>query len=147
MAQKALSNAEEMLQDAKILFEHERYSTATALAVIAIEEVAKWSVVQDNFTAVGNGDWKRFWHGVRNHVTKIDKHKSFSLLEALKMWNAAEPWGAVADIEDEGDLQAIKEGCLYVDHNGESVTSPRSHHNERAECECLLIKAEDYVSA
>ena len=163
MAQEALSNAEELLRDARILFEHERYSRAMALAVIAIEEVAKWSIVQDGFPATHDGDWKRFWVSVRSHSTKIDKHHSFILLETLRAWgipapltfylNLPETAGETPEeewtlpvVENEGDLQIIKESCLYVDHDGKSVSSPCSRHSDRAECERILSRAEDYVN-
>ncbi len=147
MAHMALSNAKDLLEDARLLFEHGRYSRATALAIIAIEEIAKWFVVQDEFIRTGDRKWKEFWSELRKHRTKIEKYKHSRLMETLKLLygNPNEWTDAVAEIESEDDLQVIREGCLYVDYDGEAVISPSQHHNKRAESEHALNQAENFL--
>ncbi len=126
MAQMALSNAKDLLEDARLLFENGRYSRAAALSIIAIEEIAKWFLVQDGFIRTSDHKWKEFWSEVRSHRTKIKKYKHSRSMEALKsLYRNPNEWTeAVAEIESEDDLQVIKEGCLYVDCDGRAVISP-----------------------
>lgn len=150
LASLSLSNARDLLEDARLLFERGRYPRATALAVMAIEEIAKWHLIQDGFIKTPDGKWKEFWSEVRNHPTKLKKYKHSRYMEELKTLYRNDPteWTeAVAEIESEPDLQALREGCLYVDHDGRAVVSPRQQHSHRAESERILNQAEHFLGS
>jgi len=148
LASLSLFNARDLLEEAGLLFERGRYSRATAIAVIAIEEIAKWHLVQDRFIETPDDRWKEFWSEVRSHPTKLKKYKHSRYMEALKtlygsgsgMWTET-----VAEIESEPDLKALREGCLYVDYDGKAVLSPRQQHNERADSERILHQADHFL--
>ncbi len=63
--QKAHNNAIDLLQDAELLFERDRYSRAYALAFTALEEIAKSQLAADVYT--GLIDEKEFKETCLNH--------------------------------------------------------------------------------
>lgn len=67
----AHNNAIDLLQDAEILFEKERYSRAYALAFTALEEIAKSQLAAD--VSTGFIDEKEFWKYYWKHEKKIGR--------------------------------------------------------------------------
>jgi len=60
---KALQNANELFDDAKILFDTGRYARAFFLIQIATEELGKYGIMATSSINALHGslDWKRFW--------------------------------------------------------------------------------------
>lgn len=67
----ALANAEELLSDAEILVERERYATGYFLAFTALEEISKSQLAADVYT--GFIAEQEFWDVYRNHKQKVDR--------------------------------------------------------------------------
>jgi len=67
----AHNNAVDLLRDAEILFEKERYPRAYALAFTALEEISKSHLAADVFT--GLIEEKEFWQIYWKHEKKIGR--------------------------------------------------------------------------
>jgi AbiV family abortive infection protein len=67
----AHNNAIELLQEAEILFEKERYSRAYSLAFTALEEIAKSQLAAD--VSTGLIEEKEFWQHYWKHEKKIGR--------------------------------------------------------------------------
>lgn len=67
----SIKNAQRLLQSAKILFEHKDYSSAVSLAVLAMEEVGKCSILRSLALAKDSASLKEAWKEYRTHVKKI----------------------------------------------------------------------------
>ena len=66
----ARRNASRLLSDAEILLEQARYPTATAIAILAIEEAGKSSVLRALVLARDGKDLKEAWRDYRSHTRK-----------------------------------------------------------------------------
>jgi AbiV family abortive infection protein len=66
----AHTNALELLSEAEILFEKDKYARAYALAFTALEEISKSQLAADVVT--GFIEEEEFWTHYRNHKKKID---------------------------------------------------------------------------
>src|SRR5712691_10537020 len=67
-------NSVSLLEDARLLAKHDRLGRALSLSILAMEELAKVSLVCD---AAGLGGdvacWKRFWQQLGRHTVKQEK--------------------------------------------------------------------------
>lgn len=66
--QAAKLNALELIGSADVLFETKHYSHATALAILAIEELGKPSIILTLF--LGGGKTENLWQHYRQHTSK-----------------------------------------------------------------------------
>jgi AbiV family abortive infection protein len=66
----ALRNAKRLADDAALLLEHERYCSATALAILSIEESGKLPLLRMLATATSGEEAKRYWREYRSHTKK-----------------------------------------------------------------------------
>lgn len=109
-------NAEELLEDARLLFEHGRYARSASLAVLALEESFKkfmlfvYPLVMDD-----SKGRKEFWNTWRNHRVKsstpatapflfgrINEGRRSELTEVLGRWaDALKQAGLYADCVEE----------------------------------------------
>jgi AbiV family abortive infection protein len=110
----ALRNARRLVDDATLLFEAKRYSTALALAILAIEEAGKVSILR-GFAMIDDvselrGQWTRY----RDHRSK---NGAWIILEKAK--SGAKTLNDLADVVDpKADhtqlINSIKQLALYT---------------------------------
>jgi len=129
-ADLCLENANRFLQDAFILFENERYVTASCLAIYAIEEVGKGMELLELFKTqkdLSESKWKKLTKG-RAHIRKIKTGQKLAhqyLKEQLQKLYSIETKGyEQAQLPWAKYLQWRKEQCLYVDLENNKWTSP-----------------------
>jgi len=63
-------NAKRLAHDARFLFDAKRFSTAAAVAILAIEEAGKSSVLRGMSVAGTEEDLKKAWKDFRSHTRK-----------------------------------------------------------------------------
>ena len=66
----AQKNAARLLNDAELLLREGRYPSATAMAILAIEEAGKNTILRQLSTAKNNTGVKKAWKDYRNHKQK-----------------------------------------------------------------------------
>ena len=66
----ARENASRLLKDAKLLAESERYPSATALAILSIEEAGKDAILRELSYATDPKAIKEAWRRYRSHTSK-----------------------------------------------------------------------------
>lgn len=113
-------NAARLLQDAELLFCEQRYPSATALAILAIEEAGKNTILRQLSTASDDAGIKKAWKAYRSH-----KEKNFASIvpqlveQGAKEINDFKPMVASASTHrDEVDI--LKQVALYTDCVGDA---------------------------
>lgn len=110
----AQANAEDLLGDAELLADHERYSRAYALATLALEEVGKahlclWAICSTQITP------EKFWADFRSHEGKLaDAHYRTEYLRPEPIGTTFEHYKKM--IGGSRSTQNQKERALYVDY-------------------------------
>ena len=66
----AIENSQRLLKDAEILFEHERYSSSVALAILSIEESGKVPIIKGVLLEEDDKQRAKEWKSFRNHLQK-----------------------------------------------------------------------------
>lgn len=66
----AIENSQDLLSDALLLFENGRYPRAVALAILAIEEAAKPSIIRSIILENEPSQYKKEWQRFRGHTSK-----------------------------------------------------------------------------
>jgi len=66
----ATENAVSLLSDAQLLFDNERYERSVALAILAIEEAGKTSILREILVQDDPKELKRLWKDYRSHTSK-----------------------------------------------------------------------------
>lgn len=66
----AEENAARLLDDAELLLREERYASATAMAILAIEEAGKNTILRQLSIAKDDSATKKAWKDFRNHKEK-----------------------------------------------------------------------------
>lgn len=66
----ARENSKNLLSDAQLLFNKERYATASSLAILAIEEAGKCSILRGLSACGTANEAKKYWKDYRNHRAK-----------------------------------------------------------------------------
>src|SRR5712691_4024848 len=66
----AISTARGLLADAELLLENERWQRATALSILAIEEMGKVEILRSILLARGKEEMVAEWRAYRSHVRK-----------------------------------------------------------------------------
>jgi AbiV family abortive infection protein len=66
----ARENAARLSNDARLLFENERYASSLALAILAVEESGKESVLRGLAAAASDAEVQKAWRSYRSHTSK-----------------------------------------------------------------------------
>lgn len=114
----AYENAEMLLKDAELLFANKRFERAIALAILAIEEAGKATIIRAIVLADDPGQIKREWRNYRQHT---QKNLAWILPRLVaKGASKAENFAQIFDPEsDHGiTLEQIKQSSLYTDMLG-----------------------------
>lgn len=109
----AVANGMELLDDASLLLEHERWPRAHALAVLALEELGKAGVCLGALLYDGT-QAEQFWKDFTHHPTKL--LNAGAILAFLGSDNTSATADAVAQIEKEAKREHVRKlRGLYVD--------------------------------
>lgn len=133
-----LENAQKLIEDAELLFEHESYGHATSLALIGIEEMAKALVLSEAYFSNRELDHVNdifYSHRVKNAVFLgfiVASHVSIGSPEANvkeKTLTAREIQKSAANIERPlrkvlQEVDELRKAGLYVDYKKERWCSP-----------------------
>jgi AbiV family abortive infection protein len=111
----ARKNAQRLIHDAELLLKAERHASASAIAILAIEELGKVQIIKMIALFTDGADLKRLWREYRSHRAKnvqwiIPKLVSEGARTMLQMRPAA---NIEADHTDM--LDAIKQISIYTD--------------------------------
>ncbi|WP_242392002.1 AbiV family abortive infection protein [Anaeromyxobacter oryzisoli] len=66
----AAENASRLCHDAEILLDAKRFPTAVSVALLAIEEAGKLTILRQMVLASDVGVWKKAWRAYRSHKSK-----------------------------------------------------------------------------
>jgi AbiV family abortive infection protein len=109
-----LNNARSLLSEAQLLFDNFKYARATALAILAIEETGKVSIIRsilvnDNQKEL-NKEWKRF----RSHY---EKNWGLAVSDyVVQNKNNIEDFRPIFDSNDHGQVfDQLKQLAIYTD--------------------------------
>jgi len=116
LAQHAVENSHDLLNEAGMLFEGGRWARAGALAVLAVEESGKaqlchvWSahIIPTRDDMDDPGTWADFWNSFVDHPDKLDR--LMSRADGVGRCQDFGAWKEVAHV-----LHTNKLRCLYVD--------------------------------
>ena len=83
--EKALKNANALIEDADILFKLKRYPRSFALACLGYEELGKSMMLVSVGvkSRLGHVNWKKFWHRYNNHKEKTKNILGLDYLDYL----------------------------------------------------------------
>lgn len=118
-------NAIDLLEEAKILYNNQRYARAYFLAQISFEEIGKLPIILHETTRATfkeEHDWKKFYRRLRSHNAKNEMNVIFNaFLEKPNLdWDFKE-------IKDEVKrLNILKNASLYSDLDGSKFVKPSS---------------------
>lgn len=115
------SNAKGLLEDSRLLAEHDRLPRAFALTVLAFEELGKVPLLCDPDPADPSKDpayWKGFWKEFRQHRIKQEVMLAYGRrLDKI-------PWLKLNNPDFVWFLSSLKELSFYVDCRGEEFQMP-----------------------
>lgn len=111
----ARRNALRLVRDARLLFENERWASALALAILAVEESGKEPIFRLMAVASTDKEISDRWRDYRSHISKNAHWPILDLLfkgarrldDFLPMYDAA--------AEHPKMLDTVKQLCLYTD--------------------------------
>lgn len=111
----ARANAARLIADAKLLLENDRHASASALAILAIEELGKVQVIKTIVLQRDEAGLKQAWKDYRNHRAKnvqwiIPKLAAEGARTLQQMRSAADPSG-----DHTAMLDSIKQLAFYTD--------------------------------
>jgi AbiV family abortive infection protein len=135
LARATLDNAVDLLSDARLLYEAERWQRAYALGVLAAEEYGKFyaCVAALGYETDDAESWTKFWDLFRYHDPKFTHWAG----QYINMWGWAGPdghsrwmqaWEHRAQVAKA--IGALKMASLYVDYVDETVCTPRGSVNQ-----------------
>jgi AbiV family abortive infection protein len=107
-------NATSLCDDARLLFEHKRWSRSFALSIAVLEETGK-VVVLHSMVEIPNSRpkvWKQHWHEARRHSMKTSYGRTPTWHDELYSQIGAQ---FASDDLDERLLERLRQGALYVD--------------------------------
>ena len=113
----AQKNAIRLLEDAKLLFEHARFPSATALAILAIEERGKVNILKRLAVLEEEAHLREAWRAYRNHRAKnagwiIESIVASGARTMMEMKEAVNPDGEHAALLDNLKQIAFYSDCL-----------------------------------
>jgi AbiV family abortive infection protein len=129
LANAALSNAEELLNDAVLLAEAGRFPRAYALAALACEESAKSSQCLSSTWSICTPGW--FWARFNNHPVKLEPIHLRTILESGKTIES-ESWFVGRVRSDARSAHARKLRGLYVDLMEGVIQNPSDINDQQA---------------
>lgn len=111
----ARSNAERLIADAELLLQGERHASASAIAILAIEELGKVQVIKTILLQSDETGLRQAWKDYRNHRAKnvhwiIPKLAAEGARTLVQMRAAADPAG-----EHTAMLDTVKQLAFYTD--------------------------------
>lgn len=111
----AQNNACRLLKSANVLFEHADYPTASSLAILAIEESGKISILRSLSLARDENEIKEDWRRYRSHIAKNVMWSMFKYIHTGK--NKLEDFKLIFDAnnKDSYELDQIKQLGFYTD--------------------------------
>lgn len=111
---KVMQNASNLLQEAKLLYENDRFSRSYFLLCICNEELGKLIMISSAIVDLVNNtfDWKRFWKHLRNHKDKTGTIEHIENLFISTDDNFTEPDKIQKLLPL---LEELKMGSLYSD--------------------------------
>lgn len=111
--QMSLANAKELLEDARLLLENQRYARALALTILAVEEAGKIQPIKNILLDKQKPHLQ--WREVRSHRTK-NFHWIFPLLKEEELNNIAIVKSfATASSDSAKYLDQMKQFSFYVE--------------------------------
>lgn len=126
--QAAHGNAVDLLSEAKILFEKEKYPRAYFLAFTALEEISKSQQAADVFT--GFSKEEDFLKLFRNHTEKIDRvawaHFDSNCWPYNQMWIGPDQ-DDVEQVAPEEPLWSKRQNSLYVNVIEDNIICPKDN--------------------
>src|SRR5882672_9456339 len=111
----AQKNALRLVEDAELLLGHKRYPSALALAILAIEEAGKVSILRAVVLARSDDEAKADWKEYRSHTSK---NRLWPILEyGLKGARKLDDFAALVagDTEHPLILDQLKQLAFYTD--------------------------------
>jgi len=113
--QAALQTARELLEDAHILLQKDRWARAAALSILAIEEAGKVPIVREILLAPNPDDLKIAWRSYRSHTKKNVVH-IFPVM-AKRGAKKLEDFRTIYhdNVEDVHSLDVVKQLAFYSD--------------------------------
>jgi len=130
--QAALQTARELLEDAHILLQKDRWARAAALSILAIEEAGKVPIVREILLARNPDDLKIAWRSYRSHTKKNVVH-IFPVM-AKRGAKKLEDFRTIYhdNVEDVHSLDVVKQLAFYSDCCGKCHWSlPSLPHHSR----------------
>lgn len=144
----ASNNAARLLSDAQVLLGAERYPSALALAVLAIEEAGKLSILRRMATTEDNGQVAKLWRAYRSHTKK---NGAWIIMDLI---NRAGPTTlddlrplCASDAEHPYLLEQLKQIAFYTDSLGKAHWSIPANVIERELAERIITIAEVLATA
>lgn len=120
-------NAKELLEESRILFDHNKYARSYTLAQIAHEELAKLPIIYQeatrSFFKEGH-DWKHFYKRLRGHEFKNKSNFIFNQLMLNLMGSTAMDLEYEKIKDNINFVNHLKNASLYADIKNDRFTKP-----------------------
>lgn len=114
------ANAVRLASDARMMLDARRYETAAALAILAIEESGKDSLLRELALAANDDEAKKCWRRLRSHTAK-NAIWIFPELVGRGARRLDEFAGVVDESSDHSEvLDKLKQVCFYSDCYGQA---------------------------
>ena len=136
----AKENAYKILEDAKLLFENNRFQRSVTLSILAIEEAGKPNILRGILLQNDEKLLKKDWQNYRNHTAKNTMWILPNLFKtgARKMEDFRKLF--VSNPKHTKDLESIKQLSVYTDIFSKGVWSfPEKAINEELAKEMLEV--------
>lgn len=134
----AEKNAAQLLNDAELLLREERFPSATAIAILAIEEAGKNTILRQLSTAKDDTALKKAWKGYHNHKEK----NLASIVPQLVAAGARRIDDFRSAFDGKGrhpaEVDALKQLAIYTDCLGKAHWSDPSEVVDKALAEQLV---------
>lgn len=141
----ARRNARRLAEDAQLLFDNQRYPTATALAILSVEEAGKESILREIAWATEDNELRTSWKDFRSHTKK----NAMWLLPHLVSEGARRLDDFRKLFEEDAEhkflLDMIKQVSFYTDCLGKAHWSEPSDVIDKNLAEQLLQVAKIFV--
>lgn len=135
-----LANAQDLVADAALLFENERYARTYALSALAGEELGKIYLCMETLFLPQDVTAKEFWARWRAHGDKLGAARAYAAAFVDDL-AALDPKALASESKTIGDR---KMAAIYVDLVGGSITTPLTV--DRGEARGLLERTQRSVS-
>lgn len=153
-----LKNGNDLLSDARLLFSNKRFVRGTALAVLALEELAKVKIIVETFLrfthSVEPDAWKKYWKSGGSHKTKQEEIISYGKI--IRAAYDGDPmhgrylyrhYAPEAALEK---LDWLKQASFYVDLREDGIHAPKASEDIRKATDYLITfaqeRADSYMS-